>query len=126
MAVRIRHVRHRLWCPTCSGTPIRTGGRVFAGSLLPFVLAGLALPLTPGARCRLPSRGLPAPCGSAIQRKWHNDLLRTRVPVSGSLWLPDCGHPKADIAVTGSFLLGCKLFELDFVVLGEVGEEQEV
>ena len=33
--------------------------------------------------------------------------------------------PRTDVAVTGSFLLGCNLFELDFVVLGEVSENKE-
>ena len=105
--------------------PIRAGRvRLRWFFVLPVVLVGLALVLTPKAPLAastqaLPDHAAPPFSGSGTTTFFVGDS------VSGSLWLPAAGSPRADIAVTGSFLLGCKLFELDFVVLGEVGEEQE-
>ena len=105
--------------------PIRAGWVSLRWFLvLPFALVGLALLLTPKAPLAastqaLPDHSAPPFSGSGTTTFFVGDS------VSGSLWLPAAGTPRADIAVTGSFLLGCKLFDLDFVVLGEVGEELE-
>ncbi|MEZ5119280.1 MAG: acyltransferase family protein [Candidatus Nanopelagicales bacterium] len=92
--------------------------------VLPVVLVALALILTPKAPLAsstqaLPDHAAPPFSGSGTSTFFVGDS------VSGSLWLPAAGKPRDDIAVTGSFLLGCRLFDLDFVVLGQVTKDKE-
>lgn len=80
---------------------------------LPLVLVPLAFLTTPEAgkaayAHALPDHEAPPYSGSGRSTFFVGDSI------SGSMWLPAAGSPRTDIAVTGSFLLGCPLFDLRF------------
>ena len=105
--------------------PIRSGRVNIRWFLaLPVVLVLMAVVCTPKSSQATYARALPehaAPpySGSGVSTFFLGDS------VSGSLWLPAAGEPRSDIAVTGSFLLSCPLFDLDIVAGGKVVRPDE-
>lgn len=88
--------------------------------ILPPLLVALAFACTPKASqvvaeaTRLQAGAAPAYAGEGTTAYFVGDS------VSGALWLPAHSKPSPGVAVTGSFMLGCPLFGLDFVVGGKV------
>lgn len=105
--------------------PIRSGRVNIRWFLaLPVVLVLMAVVCTPKASQAsyaraLPEHAAPPYSGSGVRTFFLGDS------VSGSLWLPAAGEPRNDIAVTGSFLLSCPLFDLDVVAGGKVVQPDE-
>lgn len=102
--------------------PIRAGRVSIRWFLvLPVVLVLLAIVGTPKAgqsqfARALPDHAAPPFSGSGTTTFFLGDS------VSASLWLPRAGAPQPGLAVTGSFLLGCPLFGLEFVASDSVVE----
>lgn len=100
--------------------PIRAGRIKIAWFLmLPVVLVVMAVLCTPKAGQSQFARALPDHEAPPFSGQ-GTTVFFVGDSVSGSLWLPRAGSPTDEVAVTGSFLLGCPLFELEFVADGSV------
>jgi len=106
-------------------TPIRRGRvRLRWFLLLPVVLVALAVICTPKASEASYARALPEHAAPPFSGSGRT-VFFVGDSVSGSMWLPAAGTPRNDIAVTGSFLLSCPLFDLDMVAGGATVKADE-
>lgn len=102
--------------------PIRRGAVNFRWFFVaPLVLLVLALVCTPKASLVAFTRGLPEQAAPAYSGS-GTKVFVVGDSVSGSLWQPLMAAPRQDVAVTGSLLLGCPLFDLRFIANDKVVE----
>ena len=99
--------------------PVRAGGgNIKVLLVLPLVLVALAVLCTPKAADTRYLRGLPEHAAPDYRGEGTTTFVLGD-SVSASLWLPAATTPPPGIAVTGSFLLGCPLFGMQFVADGQ-------